>query len=539
MWMKFLTLLIFASALIAQAKRPNIVFIFSDDHAIKAMGAYNKGFHKTPNIDRLAAGGVVFDNSYCANSICGPSRACILTGKHSHKNGFRTNEKDFDGSQMSFPKLLQKSGYQTALIGKWHLGLNSDPQGFDYWKILYGQGQYYNPDFYSTDVAGQRVKDTKTGYVSDLITEMSLDWLEKRAKQKPFLLMCQHKAPHRSFAPPSRYLKRYSEKNFPEPATLFDSLENRTSALKDNEMSIDKDFKLDQDLKVFFKDETGKLLGLCHEYERMNPQQKKFWKQAYLQENEGFLAAELTERQRVSWKYQRYVKNYLRTIDAVDDSVGRIMDYLKQNNLLEDTLIVYSSDQGFYLGEHGWFDKRWMYEESFRMPLIMSKPSLIKAGLRVRKLVQNIDYAPTFLDLAGIKIPDEIQGRSLKPLLKGEEIDWRDSLYYHYYEENSYHNVTAHEGVIKGPFKLINFYHKDGHNLYDLDKDPDELQSVHGDIEYAGVLKEMQAELMQLRKKYEVPENNPVEDYPKYWYWKQGLKLPAHLRQKKKALSKK
>ena len=528
-----LILVLVSSYLSAQHKRPNIVFIFSDDHAIKAMGAYNKGFHQTPNIDQLAARGVVFENSYTCNSICGPSRAAILTGKHSHKNGFKTNEKDFDGSQMTFPKLLKKSGYQTALIGKWHLGLGSDPTGFDFWKILYGQGQYYNPDFYS-EVNGERVTYRTQGYVTDLITDMSLDWLKSRDKEKPFLLMCQHKAPHRSFAPPARYLKRYQGIEFPEPSTLFDSLENRDASLKENEMSLAVHMKLDQDLKVFSKNEQGELVGTCKEYGRMTEAQKAFWEEAYLTENERYLASDFSDSEELSWRYQRYVKNYLRTIDAVDDSVGRIYEFLQQNSLLDNTLIIYSSDQGFYLGEHGWFDKRWMYEESFRMPLIMSFPQMIEAGLRISELVQNIDYAPTFLDLAGIEIPKEIQGRSLWPLLRQEKINWRNSLYYHYYEENSYHNVTAHEGVLKGRYKLINFYHKGGYNLHDLESDPDELRSLHDNPEYSKILDEMKLELQRLRTQYELPKNSTKEDFPKYWYWKQGLKLPPHLRQKKR-----
>jgi arylsulfatase A-like enzyme len=487
------------------AKQPNIVFIFSDDHAVQSIGAYGSKINRTPNIDRLADTGVVFENSFCGNSICGPSRATVLTGLHSHKNGFLGNfSKAFDGSQTTFPKLLQNAGYQTAMIGKWHL--KSEPTGFDYWKILPGQGSYYNPVFLK-----KGGKEKYTGYCTTITTDLALKWLAERDPSKPFLLMCQHKAPHRTWAPDIKHLDRYADGDIPEPSTLFDAYENRSASLAANAMSIDQHFYYNYDLKVrepvpfATKRETHLK---ANEYPRMTPDQKAAWDAAFGPRNQAFLDNPPTGKELVRWKYQRYIKNYLRCIDSVDENVGRVIDYLEANGLRDNTLIVYSSDQGFYLGEHGWYDKRWMFEESLRMPLLMSWPETIKPKSRYKELVQNIDYAPTFLAVAGAPVPPTMQGRSLLPLLTDHataSTGWRDTVYYHYYEHGGEHRVPRHEGVRTDRHKLINFYSNDGINLFDLEKDANEMRSVHADPEYAAVLTDMKQRLDRMRKHYGLP----------------------------------
>ncbi|MEN9362220.1 MAG: Arylsulfatase [Verrucomicrobiota bacterium] len=493
----------------AAPRPPNIVFIFSDDHALKAISAYKGALIKTPNIDRLAAMGTVFDRSYCANSICGPSRACVLTGKHSHKNGYLKNDGQapFDGKQFTFPQSLQQAGYQTALFGKWHL--DSDPTGFDTWCIYPGQGWYYNPQYYGRNPQGEIKRQKEIGYSTDLTTEKSLDWLKQRDPKKPFLLMCQHKAPHRTFMPAPRHYKLYADTVFPEPLTLFDDYSGRSSVLGKNTMSIDRDFQWEYDLKVHGglpAGRPGQLKKKDSEIERMTAEQKAEWLALFRAENEDLLGNPPQGRDLVRWQYQRYLRNYMRTVAAVDESVGQILDYLQAEGLTENTIIVYSSDQGFYLGEHGWFDKRWMFEESFSMPLIMSWPGVTKPGSRCQKMVQNIDYAPTFLDAAGLAVPAEVQGRSLRPILLDDKAPWRDSLYYHYYEDGGEHTVPFHEGVAGSRYKLINFYADGEINLFDLEKDPQELKSVHDDPAYAEVLKEMKAKLEALRTQYQLPE---------------------------------
>jgi arylsulfatase A-like enzyme len=497
------SILIFLAALtLAAADRPNIVFIFSDDHATQSIGAYGSTINKTPNIDRLAETGAIFEKSFCCNSICGPSRAAVLTGKHSHKNGFLGNfTRTFDGTQFTFPQALQKAGYQTAMIGKWHL--KSNPTGFDYWEILPGQGSYYNPDFISKDG-----KKRYTGYCTTVTTDRALDWLKTRDESRPFLLMCQHKAPHRTWAPDIKHLNRYADRDIPEPATLFDAYENRSSTLAKNAMSIDTHFYYNYDLKVrepvpFASKRETRLKA--SEFPRMNAEQKAAWDAAFGPRNAAFLANPPTGKDLVRWKYQRYIKNYLRCIDSVDENVGRVLDYLEANGLRENTLIVYSSDQGFYLGEHGWYDKRWMFEESLRMPLLMSWPKVVAPGQRISELVQNIDYAPTFLEVAGVPSPAEVQGRSLLPLLGKDDVAWRDAIYYHYYEHGGEHQVPRHEGVRTARYKLINFYSSDGYNLFDLEKDPNEMASVHNNPEYAGILTQMKSKLADLRKSYDLP----------------------------------
>ncbi len=486
-----------------ERRRPNIVVIFSDDHACQAIGAYGSTINRTPNIDRIARDGAVFVNSFCANSICGPSRACVLTGKHSHKNGFYSNGRGpFDGSQFTFPQALQKAGYQTALIGKWHL--NSNPTGFDHWDILPGQGSYYNPVFINQD--GRRRIE---GYCTTITTDLAIDWLNQRDRDRPFLLMCQHKAPHRIWAPDLKHLHRYLDRDVPEPPTLFDTWDNRSATLAGNAMSIDRHFYYHYDLKVHqpvpFATAREKRLK-DGEYARMTPEQKQAWDAAFKPRNDEFLRNPPVGKDLVRWKYQRYIRNYLRCIDSVDENVGRVLDYLDEHGLSEDTIVIYSSDQGFYLGEHGWYDKRWMFEESLKMPFVIRWPGRIKPGTRCEKLIQNIDYAPTFLEVAGLEIPEEVQGRSLAPLFAAPETaGWRDAIYYHYYEHGGEHRVPRHEGVRTARYKLINFYSNDGFNLFDLKSDPNEMRDVSRDPAFADTMRDMKAELQSLRRMYDLP----------------------------------
>ncbi|MFK7767918.1 MAG: sulfatase [Mariniblastus sp.] len=486
--------------------RPNILFIFSDDHAPHAIGAYGgwlKSVNPTPNIDSLAREGMLFQNSFCTNSICGPSRAVIITGKHSHLNGFMNNGNNFDGSQQTFPKLLQGVGYQTAMIGKWHL--KSNPQGFDYWDILPGQGEYYNPRLIS-----QKGKRVVEGHCTDIVTDLAIDWIKKnKSSDKPFMLMCQHKAPHRCWMPAERHLDLYKGEDLPYPATLFDKYEDNAPASRNQEMEIDRHLHIvydlftnppegwdgDPDLKT---DRSG-----FKNLKKMTPKQRAAWDAAFKEENEAFAKADLKGRDLVKWKYQRYAKNYLRCVKGVDDSVGKLMDYLKESGLDKNTIVVYSSDQGFYVGDHGWYDKRWMYEESLTMPLIVKWPGVTKPGSVNRNLVQNLDYAETFLEMAGAKVPDDMQGRSLVPLLEGKVIkDWRKSIYYHFYEYPSVHMVPRHNGVRTERYKLMQIYEFGEWEFYDLDQDPDEEHNLYDDPKQQKNIAAMKVELERLRTLY-------------------------------------
>jgi len=465
--------------------RPNILFIFSDDHAAHAISAYGSKINKTPHLDRIAREGMLFENCFCTNSICAPSRAVILTGKHSHLNGVVDNGVTFDGSQQHVGKLLGKAGYQTALIGKWHL--KSDPTGFDYWAVLSaggGQGQYYNPDF-KTPTGALRI----TGYTTDIITDMSLDWLKKRDPNKPFFLMYQHKAPHREWAPGPDHLTLYDDVDIPEPPTLFDDWSGRTSAAKQQTMTIAEHLN-DRDLKFVPPP-------------NLTPEQLKRWNEAYGPKNEAFRKANLQGKELVRWKYQRYIKDYLRCVASVDDNVGRVLKYLDDTGLAKNTVVVYSSDQGFFLGDNGWYDKRWMYDISLRMPLLVRWPGVVKPGSRNSHLVQNLDFAQTFLDIAGVTAPSDMQGRSLVPLLKGEQPrEWRKSIYYHYFELPGPHTVARHYGVRTDRYKLIYYYQINEWELFDLEKDPTERRSVYGEPAYAAIRKELELELDRLRKHY-------------------------------------
>ncbi len=478
------------------AERPNIVFIFSDDHAWQALSAYGHPFKllETPNIDRLGREGMRFDRCLVTNSICGPSRATILTGKYSHLNGFYNNTNNrFDGAQLTFPKLLQKAGYQTALFGKWHLV--SDPTGFDQWEILPGQGAYYNPPMIRN---GQRVKHE--GYVTDIITDLSLDWLKSRDPKKPFLLMSQHKAPHREWEPGPRHLGHDQDRKYPEPDTLFDTYAGRGAAEAAQDMTIEKTMT-QRDLKLI-------------PMNALNPEQRKAWDAYYEPRNEAFRKANPQGQDLIRWKYQRYMHDYLACVRSVDESVGRVLAYLKEAGLEENTIVVYSSDQGFFLGEHGWFDKRWIFEESLRTPLLARWPGVIPPGSFNRDIVSNLDFAETFLEAAGVEVPAEMQGRSLVPLMKGRTpADWRKSFYYHYYEFPGPHSVRRHYGVITARHKLVRFYEPEVaySELFDLQEDPRELKNIHGTPEAAAVQKDLEAELQRLRRELKVGDEDPPE----------------------------
>lgn len=437
------------------AKRPNIIYIMSDDHAFQALSCYGSRIVKTPNLDRLAAGGMRFERCFVTNAICGPGRATLLTGKYSHMHGFTRNGRKFDGSQQTFPKLLQQTGYETAVVGKWHL--ESAPTGFDHSFILVGQGKYNNPDFIDN---GQ--KTTVKGYVVDVVTDKAIDFMEKRDKNKPFCLLLHHNAPHRSWTPDAKYAKLYEDVTIPTPETFNDDYSGRGRAAKEQEMTIERHLT-----RADLKQEPP---------------------------------AGLSGQQLKEWKYQRFIKDYLRCIASIDDNMGRLLDYLDKSGLAENTLVVYTSDNGFYLGDHGWYDKRFMYEFSLRVPYIVRYPGHIKPGSSNQAMTINCDYAPTFLDYAGVPIPADMQGRSLRPILEGKTpADWRKSMYYRFYEYPQPHRVHPHYGVRSERYKLIYFHTLDEWELYDLEKDPNELKSVYDDPAYASVRQEMKAELERLR----------------------------------------
>ncbi|RMH05548.1 MAG: DUF4976 domain-containing protein [Planctomycetota bacterium] len=480
----------------AAAARPNLLFIMADDHAFQAISAYDGRRTRTPNIDRIAAGGMRFDRCFVGNSICAPARATILTGLHSHANGVIDNRAVFDGGQPTFPKMLRAAGYQTAIIGKWHL--KSTPTGFDHYEVLQGQGPYYNPVLETEDGPVRH-----HGYTTEILTERALTWLcERRDAGRPFLLMLHHKAPHRNWQPGPRELDLFEGVDIPEPATLFDDYSGRTAAAAEQEMTVARHLT-DYDLKLV--PQRG-----------LDEEQQSRWQASYGPRNAAWRAdppapgPERTRRQ-----YQRFLKDYLRVVAAVDRSVGRVLDTLDRLGLAANTVVVYTSDQGFYLGEHGWFDKRWMYEESFRTPLLVRWPGVVAPGSVNVDLVQNIDFAPTFLELAGLEPPAWMHGRSLVPLLRGRRpADWRRSLYYHYYEYPDSHRVARHRGVRTDRYKLISFPATGEWELYDLERDPRELHSVWGDPAYAEVAAELRAELDRLAARYgDLEPDKPREEF--------------------------
>ena len=496
---------------IAGKKPMNIIYIMSDDHSYQTISAYDKRFIQTPNIDRLANEGVRFTNSFVANSISGPSRACILTGKHSHANGFTDNSSTFDGSQQTYPKLLQKAGYETAIIGKWHL--TSAPTGFDYSEILIGQGIYYNAPFIKN---GKQVPSK--GYVTNVITEKAIDWMENiHDKNKPFCLLLHHKAPHRTWMPDTCDLQLFSDTTFELPANFYDDYNGRQAA-HEQKMSIIKDMDLVYDLKMADKEnEIHTTTGLENAgrsmYNSMTPEEKAAWDAHYDPIIQKFKKDKLSGKQLSEWKYQQYMRDYLATVLAVDENIGRLLNYLEKIGELDNTIIVYTSDQGFFLGEHGWFDKRFMYEECQRMPLIIRYPKAIKAGSTSNAISMNVDFAPTFLDFAGVEVPSDIQGASLKPVLENEgktPADWRKAAYYHYYEYPAEHSVKRHYGIRTQDFKLIHFYNDiDEWEMYDMKADPREMNNIFGKAEYAEKQKELMQLLEETQKQYK--DNDPDE----------------------------
>ncbi|MGL5683129.1 MAG: sulfatase family protein [Marinifilaceae bacterium] len=486
----------------SKQKPLNIVYIMTDDHTQQMMSCYDNRFVETPNLDRIAKDGVRFTRSYVANSISGPSRACMLTGKHSHANKFYDNSSCvFDSAQQTMPKLLRRAGYQTAMIGKWHL--ESTPSGFDFWEILPGQGDYYNPTFIQMDK--KRVQ--KQGYVTNIITDMATDWLDSRDKEKPFCVFVHHKAVHRNWMPDTAHLHLYEDKTFTLPENFYDNYEGREAAAAQR-MSIDKDMDLIYDLKMMLDGKRSPYRGYFENIvKRMNATERAAWDKVYDPIIKDFYSRDLKGKELAEWKYQRYMRDYAKTLKSLDENVGRLLDYLEKNDLLDNTLVVYTSDQGFYMGEHGWFDKRFMYEESMSTPLVMRLPKGYKKRGDIAQLVQNIDYAPTFLDMAGVDVPADMHGVSLMPLLKGKKAkDWRNSLYYQFYEYPGEHAVKRHYGVRTNRYKLIHFYNNiDQWELYDLQEDPTEMKNLYNDPQYAELVKELKAEIVRLQVQYDSP----------------------------------
>lgn len=484
-------LLMGSLSLYAQKKQPNIVIIVSDDHAFQAISAYGNKQVKTPNIDRIAKEGVLFNKGYVTNSICGPSRAVILTGKYSHKNGFKDNENSrFNGDQDSFIKRLTSGGYQTAWIGKWHL--ESDPQGFSYWQVLPAQGNYYNPDFDMMD--GKRKK--VTGYVTNIIEDEAEKWLDQRDADKPFCLVIGHKATHRTWIPDTADFGLYDNVKFPLPANFYDKYEGREAASV-QDMSISKTMVMGYDLKMLDEDSKEGTVT------RMNASQRAKFDAYYKPIQADLKARNLTGNALTEWKYQRYMNDYLSTAASLDRNIGRTLDYLDKNGLSQNTIVIYMSDQGFYMGEHGWFDKRFIYEESFRTPMVMRYPGVIKPGTVSNDFVMNLDIAPTMLDAAGIAIPEGVQGESMLPVLTNNKAKGRDVLYYHYYE-NGEHSVSPHFGIRTKRYKLIKFYKRvNNWELYDLQKDPREMKNVYGKKGLEQVTAELKKELLQQLDKYQ------------------------------------
>jgi arylsulfatase A-like enzyme len=499
-----ITICLISKNAIAQqpGKRLNIIYIMSDDHAYQAISAYGYGLNNTPHIDKLAEKGMLFNRAFVTNSICGPSRAVMLTGKYSHINGFIDNHSTFDNKQQTVATVLHNAGYQTAVIGKWHL--ISDPVGFDYWNVVPGQGEYYNPDFIENGV-----RKKVPGYVTNITTDFAINWLDKRDKDKPFFLVYQQKAPHRNWMPEEKYYHLFDSTQFPVPANYFDDYKTRTRAAHEQEMEIATHMHFGYDLKVpvdsVLEKKTGPGPSLQGSLNRLTPEQRKKWDDAYNPIIEQFNKAHLSGKDLAIWKYQHYMKDYLRCVQSVDDNVGRLMDYLKQNGLEENTIVIYTSDQGFYLGEHGWFDKRWMYEESFRTPLIIKWPGVTNKKLTSNQMVMNLDFAETILDMAGVKIPADMQGKSFVPVLKGQQKgSFRDAVYYHFYE-NQEHKVAKQIGVRTDRYKLIWFYENNEWELYDLEKDKSEMNNVYGQPAYKKVQEMMIKKLKEKKEQYKDP----------------------------------
>ena len=541
--------LMVTNAMAQTDKRPNILYIMSDDHAYQAISAYGSDvsrFAPTPNIDRIAREGMRFDRSFVENSLSSPSRACLITGLYSHQNGQQQLLEGIDSTRTFFSELLQRVGYQTAMMGKWHLLCR--PKGFDRYHVLNDQGTYFNPVFMSETSGGKYIREE--GYATDLITDHAIDFLEHRDTSRPFCLMVHHKAPHRSWFPDVKHLGMYDNVDFPLPETLWDDYSTRGSAAHTQKMQIDRDMELALDLKV---DSLGRPVDRFNstiaEYGRLNPEQRAAYEKYFGARYERFQHDSLTGKDLVVWKYQTYLRDYLSVIHSVDENVGRLLKYLDEHGLAENTIVVYASDQGFYMGEHGWFDKRFMYEESMRTPLVIRYPREIRAGSVSSEMVQNIDYAPTFLEYAGVKQPKEMTGRSLRKLFKhtasnSKKIHWRKSLYYHYYDYPAWHLARKHDGVRTDRYKLIHFYGKGGaraltenryqqqegtreynsyrwmaqsgyitddpdidyYELYDLQEDPNELNNIYGKPGTERITKRLKRLLKRYRKELAVKE---------------------------------
>ena len=496
-----------AQAMAQSDQRPNIVYIMSDDHTAQMMSCYGNSPIQTPNMDAIAQeGGVLFNNSFVANSLSGPSRACMLTGKHSHKNGFTNNEHGiFDGSQQTMPKLMQQAGYQTALIGKWHLV--STPTGFDHFEIVPGQGDYYNPTFITMD--GK--EHIEKGYLTNITTDKAIEWMENRDKTKPFILLVHHKAVHRDWLPEMKYMHLYEDVTFPIPETFHDSWGGRKAAqLQEMSIATTHDMDLIYDNKIYSPGDTSRLSERYLSYvNRLDPEDLKTYWAFHDSLTAAFKKNPPVGQALKEYKYQRYMRDYAKVTRSLDDNIGRLTDYLKEAGLWNNTLVVYTSDQGFYMGEHGWFDKRFMYEESFNTPLVMHLPKGYERRGNIDEMVQNIDYAPTFLDMADAPIPEDIQGESLVPLLKGGEKQigkWRDAIYYHFYEYPAEHSARRHYGIRTAKWKLIHFYNDiDQWEMYDLENDPNELHNLYNQPRYAKQQKQLHKQLRQLQKKYDDP----------------------------------
>ena len=494
----------------AVQERPNIIFIMTDDHTTQAMSCYGGNLIETPNMDRIANEGIRFDNCYATNALSGPSRACILTGKFGHVNGFTDNASKFDGSQQTFPKLLQTAGYKTAMVGKWHL--ISEPQGFDFWSVVSGQeeqGDYYSPEFVEM---GQQI--TEPGYVTDVITDKALKFIDEVADEAPFMVMLHQKAPHRNWMPAPHHLGMFNDTVFPEPETLFDDYSTRGDAARTQDMSIANTLKNDWDLKLLTREEI--LAGgnrLYNVYTRMPEEVQHKWDSVYAPRIAEYRSGKLKGKELVSWKYQQFMRDYLATVMSVDENIGRVLDHLEKIGELDNTIIVYTSDQGFFLGEHGWFDKRFMYEECQRMPFIVRYPKSIKAGSVTSAISMNIDFGPTFLDYAGVEVPADMQGRSLRPVLDAEgkvPADWREAAYYHFYEYPAEHSVKRHYGIRTADCKLIHFYNDvDQWEMYDMNADPKELNNVYDDPAYADKRAQMHALLEKVQQEY--ADTDPCE----------------------------
>ncbi len=492
-----------AIALIAQKPAPNILIIISDDHAYQAISAYGKNsLMQTPSIDRLAHEGALFTKAYVNNSLCGPSRAAFLSGKFSHANGFRDNDhSNFNFNQDIFVKRMQGAGYQTAWVGKMHLG-DSIPQGFDYYNILPGQGQYYNPDLIETG----NVRKRYTGYVSDVITEISERWLDKRDKTKPFCLVIGHKATHRTWMPDIKDLGKFDHINFKLPHNFYDDYSTRAAAGV-QDMTIEKTMRLGQDLKMFTSKEDDEKDITTR---RMTPEQRKAWNAYYTPIYEDFKKRKLSGKALTEWKFQRYLKDYLATAASLDRNIGQVLDYLDKTGLTKNTIVIYMSDQGFYMGEHGWFDKRFMYEESYRTPMVIRYPGVVKPDTKINEMVMNIDLAPTLLQIAGAAAPKDIHGKSFLPRLQNKKFAARDAMYYHYYE-NGEHSVSPHFGIKTNRYKLIRFYEKvESWELFDLQTDPSEMKNIYGTAGTETITKNLKSRLLNLIHQYKDDEAKKI-----------------------------